>query len=239
MRSSMQGRAAEAEASCRQALTLEPGYPEGHNNLGNALKDQGRLEEAEVCYPAGARPQAGFGRGAQQSRPGIEGSGQARRRAGLLSAGRLRSARPTPMHSAISAICCSTSARSSPHWTRRNWRWAPRRSRTPRLCSCGASAIPPRPRRSPMSARFAATCCALCWSLGVARASSLHSSPACSSRTRPIGGCIRRANEAWPNRPSEAELLGARRLADDRRRPIADRPARIDAGLRYRAGAVS
>ncbi len=46
----MQGRAAEAEAFCRQALTLQPGYAEGHNNLGNVLKDQGRLDDAEVCY---------------------------------------------------------------------------------------------------------------------------------------------------------------------------------------------
>ena len=47
---SMQGRSAQAEASCRRALALEPNYPEGHNNLGNALKDQGRLEEAEASY---------------------------------------------------------------------------------------------------------------------------------------------------------------------------------------------
>jgi tetratricopeptide (TPR) repeat protein/SAM-dependent methyltransferase len=46
----MQGRSAEAEAACRQALTLDPAYPEGHANLGNALKDQGRLDEAETCY---------------------------------------------------------------------------------------------------------------------------------------------------------------------------------------------
>ncbi len=46
----MQGRSAEAEAACRQALRLDPGYPEGHANLGNALKDQGRLNEAEACY---------------------------------------------------------------------------------------------------------------------------------------------------------------------------------------------
>ena len=46
----MQGRAAEAEAFCRQALALQPGYAEGHNNLGNVLKDQGRLDDAESCY---------------------------------------------------------------------------------------------------------------------------------------------------------------------------------------------
>ena len=46
----MQGRSAEAEACCRQALSLAPDHPEAHNNLGNALKDQGRLDEAKLCY---------------------------------------------------------------------------------------------------------------------------------------------------------------------------------------------
>jgi tetratricopeptide (TPR) repeat protein/SAM-dependent methyltransferase len=46
----MQGRSVEAEACCRQALTLAPGHPEAHNNLGNSLKDQGRLDEAKACY---------------------------------------------------------------------------------------------------------------------------------------------------------------------------------------------
>jgi tetratricopeptide (TPR) repeat protein len=46
----MQGRAAEAEAFCRRSLALQPGNAEGHNNLGNVLKDQGRLDDAEACY---------------------------------------------------------------------------------------------------------------------------------------------------------------------------------------------
>jgi len=42
----------EAEASCRRAVELMPGRAEAHNNLGNALKEQGKLEEAVVCFRA-------------------------------------------------------------------------------------------------------------------------------------------------------------------------------------------
>ena len=31
-------------------LELKPDYAEAHNNLGNALKDQGKLDEAMACY---------------------------------------------------------------------------------------------------------------------------------------------------------------------------------------------
>ena len=37
------GRLSEAEASCRQAIALKPDYAEAHGNLGNALRDLGRL----------------------------------------------------------------------------------------------------------------------------------------------------------------------------------------------------
>ena len=40
----------EAEASYRQALSIKPDYAEAYNNLGNALKEQGRLTEAEASY---------------------------------------------------------------------------------------------------------------------------------------------------------------------------------------------
>ena len=40
----------EAEASCNQAIALKPDYAEAHNNLGNTLKELGRLAEAEVSY---------------------------------------------------------------------------------------------------------------------------------------------------------------------------------------------
>ena len=29
---------------------MNPGYAEAHNNLGNALKEQGKLDEAVACY---------------------------------------------------------------------------------------------------------------------------------------------------------------------------------------------
>jgi protein O-GlcNAc transferase len=31
-------------------LELKPDYAEAHNNLGNALNDQGKLDEAVACY---------------------------------------------------------------------------------------------------------------------------------------------------------------------------------------------
>jgi tetratricopeptide (TPR) repeat protein len=42
------GRLNEAEASCRQAIALQPDYSEAHNNLGIVLQELGRLEEAKV-----------------------------------------------------------------------------------------------------------------------------------------------------------------------------------------------
>ena len=43
-------RIAEAVACYRRALELKPDYAEAHNNLGNALKDQGKPDEAVACY---------------------------------------------------------------------------------------------------------------------------------------------------------------------------------------------
>jgi predicted O-linked N-acetylglucosamine transferase (SPINDLY family) len=40
----------EAATCYRRALELKPDYAEAHNNLGVALKDQGRLDEAVACY---------------------------------------------------------------------------------------------------------------------------------------------------------------------------------------------
>src|SRR5579863_5808101 len=54
------GRLTEAEASCREALRLQPDYPEAHNNLGNALLDLGRPVEAEASYREALRLQPAF-----------------------------------------------------------------------------------------------------------------------------------------------------------------------------------
>jgi tetratricopeptide (TPR) repeat protein len=40
----------EAVACCRQALELKPDYAEAYNNLGNALRDLGKLDGAIACY---------------------------------------------------------------------------------------------------------------------------------------------------------------------------------------------
>ena len=31
-------------------MELKPDYAEAHNNLGNAFKDRGKLDEAAACY---------------------------------------------------------------------------------------------------------------------------------------------------------------------------------------------
>jgi len=53
------GRNDEAAAAFRRVLEFMPGYVEAHNNLGNALRYQGQLDEAE---------QPRFGRRLNQTR---------------------------------------------------------------------------------------------------------------------------------------------------------------------------
>ena len=48
------GRGAEAAAQFEKALGLNPNYAEAHSSLGDALRDQGRLEQALACYERGA-----------------------------------------------------------------------------------------------------------------------------------------------------------------------------------------
>src|SRR5258708_3678378 len=45
----------EAIAACHKALQIKPDYAEAHNNLGNALRDQGRLDEAISAYRTAAQ----------------------------------------------------------------------------------------------------------------------------------------------------------------------------------------
>ena len=40
----------DAVKSYEQALKIQPDYAEAHNNLGNALKKYGQLDEAVNCY---------------------------------------------------------------------------------------------------------------------------------------------------------------------------------------------
>src|SRR5262249_29252372 len=44
------GRAAEAEKYLRMAIAQDPDDPAAHSNLGNALQQQGRVEEALAAY---------------------------------------------------------------------------------------------------------------------------------------------------------------------------------------------
>ena len=44
------GKLEEAATSFRQAISLDPGFANAHNNLGTALKGLAKLEEAELSY---------------------------------------------------------------------------------------------------------------------------------------------------------------------------------------------
>ena len=44
------GNLEEAIQAYNKALSIKPNYAEAHNNIGNALKDQGKLQEAVVAY---------------------------------------------------------------------------------------------------------------------------------------------------------------------------------------------
>ena len=44
------GRIEEADSAFRKVISLNPSYPEGHNNLGTLLTQQGRLDEAISSY---------------------------------------------------------------------------------------------------------------------------------------------------------------------------------------------
>ncbi len=39
-------------ATYREAIAREPIFPEAYNNLGNALRESGRADEAVACYTA-------------------------------------------------------------------------------------------------------------------------------------------------------------------------------------------
>ena len=52
------GRTADAASAFKRVTELNPTYADGFNNLGVALKDQGKLEEAIEAYNKGSSHQA-------------------------------------------------------------------------------------------------------------------------------------------------------------------------------------
>ena len=54
-------------ATYREAIAREPNFPEAYNNLGNALREAGRPDEAIACYTACIQ--------LQLQRPGAAASG--------------------------------------------------------------------------------------------------------------------------------------------------------------------
>lgn len=45
-----QGKLDMAIATYQEAISCEPQFPEAYNNLGNALREAGRTDEAVQCY---------------------------------------------------------------------------------------------------------------------------------------------------------------------------------------------
>ncbi len=56
------GRPDEAAACHRRALELKPDFAEANGNLGNALRDQGKLDQAIACYRRALELKPGFAR---------------------------------------------------------------------------------------------------------------------------------------------------------------------------------
>ena len=70
----------------RRALELQPDFAEAHNNLGNALKDQGRLDEALACHRRALELKPDC-RGPQQPGQCLEEAGKVGRGGRLLPPG--------------------------------------------------------------------------------------------------------------------------------------------------------
>ena len=79
-----QGKLAEAIQTYQQAIAFEPNFPEAYNNLGNALREAGRPDEAIACYTMCiqlqfARPQNAQQARALQANPQMAAAQQAQR----------------------------------------------------------------------------------------------------------------------------------------------------------------
>lgn len=74
-----QGKLDEAVATYKQALAIEPVFPEAYNNLGNTLREAGRHEEAVGYYITCIRQQM------QQQAAAVGGQGLAPQQAQRLS----------------------------------------------------------------------------------------------------------------------------------------------------------
>ena len=77
----------QAGVECIQrALAFRPDWAEAHFNLGNAWKDQGKLDEAMACYQRAVQMKTRLRRGAQQPGACLAGAWGSGRSRGVLSA---------------------------------------------------------------------------------------------------------------------------------------------------------
>ncbi len=78
-----QGKLDDAIATYKRALAAEPSFPEAYNNLGNALREAGRHDEAVACYTMciqlQLRQQQPQMQGGMMGKPALPGAQQAQR----------------------------------------------------------------------------------------------------------------------------------------------------------------
>ena len=102
-----------AEMWAGRALTLDPNHAEAHYNLGNALREQGRLEEAIASYRRAATLRA-RGAGVPERASGPDGDRARGGRGGRLSwAGACRHARWSKSNAFPSSACRRARAKAS------------------------------------------------------------------------------------------------------------------------------
>ena len=82
------GQFEAAASACRRAIQLKPNYAEAHNNLGNALRDQGHLSEAIAACRRAIQFEPNCAGAHSNRRAGrVPGLGDQRGHGGGLSAG--------------------------------------------------------------------------------------------------------------------------------------------------------
>ena len=113
-----QARRSPAAITSKRSL-LRPDSAEAHNNLGNVLSRQGKLDQALARYRASACPPAGLCRSAQQPGQCAEAQGKLDQAAARVRAGARAPAQTTPTRTTTWASSSGSEASSTkrPHVT--------------------------------------------------------------------------------------------------------------------------
>ena len=203
------GRLDKAAASYRRALAIKPDYVEAHNNLGNILKDMGKLNEAKTSYLR-----------ALQIRPDYA---EALCNLGntLKELGRMDEAEARFRHAlqikpdfieALNSLALLLNTQGEPAMALDIIHQSMQYKETPEAKSIFVACAKHLRCTSDDSNIRAAMVRALTEPWG--RPSELAQFSASLVKLNPdIGGCVARANNAWPVRLSAQELFGTNGLA--------------------------